>query len=104
MSTRWRNVFMPIDARAERSSSPKVVRWPQVLQMRQLWQADRLTVVWTNGCFDLLHVGHLRGLRAARALGDVLVVGVNSDASVRSLKGPGRPINPEHERAELLAG
>ncbi|AMV25174.1 Bifunctional protein HldE [Gemmata sp. SH-PL17] len=60
-------------------------------------------VVWTNGCFDLLHAGHARSLRAARALGDALVVGVNSDASVRRLKGPGRPVVPEAERAELVA-
>jgi rfaE bifunctional protein nucleotidyltransferase chain/domain len=60
-------------------------------------------VVWTNGCFDLLHAGHARSLAAARALGDVLVVGVNSDASVRQLKGPHRPLLPEAERAELLA-
>ena len=60
-------------------------------------------VVWTNGCFDLLHAGHARALGAARALGDVLVVGVNSDASVRRLKGPGRPIVPAAERAELIA-
>jgi rfaE bifunctional protein nucleotidyltransferase chain/domain len=57
----------------------------------------------TNGCFDLLHVGHVRNLRAARAFGDVLVVGVNDDASVRRLKGAGRPIVPAVERAELLA-
>jgi rfaE bifunctional protein nucleotidyltransferase chain/domain len=60
-------------------------------------------VVWTNGCFDLLHVGHVRNLQAARAQGDVLFVGVNSDASVRGLKGPGRPIVPALERAEILA-
>lgn len=63
-----------------------------------------LRVVSTNGCFDLLHVGHLRYLQAARALGDVLVVGVNSDESVRGLKGDTRPVVPEAERAELLAG
>jgi len=59
-------------------------------------------VVLTNGVFDLLHVGHLRYLRAARALGDLLVVGVNADATVRALK-PGRPLVPEGERAELVA-
>jgi D-beta-D-heptose 7-phosphate kinase/D-beta-D-heptose 1-phosphate adenosyltransferase len=59
-------------------------------------------VVFTNGVFDLLHPGHVRYLRDARALGDALIVGVNSDRSVRSIKGPERPINPEHERAELL--
>jgi D-glycero-beta-D-manno-heptose 1-phosphate adenylyltransferase len=60
------------------------------------------TVVFTNGVFDLLHVGHLRYLQHARALGDALIVGLNSDESVRQVKGPGRPITPEGERAEIL--
>jgi len=61
------------------------------------------TVVFTNGVFDLLHPGHVRYLQAARRLGAVLVVGVNSDRSVRTSKGPERPINPERERAEVLS-
>jgi rfaE bifunctional protein nucleotidyltransferase chain/domain len=60
-------------------------------------------VVFTNGCFDLLHPGHTRYLAEARKLGDVLLVAVNGDASVRAIKGPGRPILPEGERAEILA-
>ncbi len=60
-------------------------------------------VVFTNGCFDLLHPGHTRYLTEARKLGDVLIVAVNDDSSVRGLKGPGRPILPEEERAEILA-
>jgi rfaE bifunctional protein nucleotidyltransferase chain/domain len=60
-------------------------------------------VVFTNGCFDLLHPGHVKLLEAARAQGDALVVGLNSDNSVRTLKGPGRPLIPEQERAEILA-
>jgi D-beta-D-heptose 7-phosphate kinase/D-beta-D-heptose 1-phosphate adenosyltransferase len=60
-------------------------------------------VVFTNGCFDLLHPGHVRCLEQARALGDVLVVAINSDASVRQLKGDGRPAMPQEERAEILA-
>jgi D-beta-D-heptose 7-phosphate kinase/D-beta-D-heptose 1-phosphate adenosyltransferase len=60
------------------------------------------TIVFTNGVFDLLHVGHLRYLQQARALGDALLVGMNSDRSVRANKGPQRPINPEAERAEVL--
>jgi rfaE bifunctional protein nucleotidyltransferase chain/domain len=60
-------------------------------------------VVFTNGCFDLLHPGHIRSLETARALGDALVVGLNSDESVKTLKGPGRPVIPEQERAEILA-
>lgn len=61
-------------------------------------------IVFTNGCFDLLHPGHIGSLEQARALGDVLVVGLNSDSSVRQLKGAGRPVLPERERAEILAG
>jgi len=60
-------------------------------------------LVLTNGCFDILHVGHVRYLQKARQLGDFLLVGVNSDASVRSLKGPSRPVNSEMDRAEVLA-
>ena len=62
------------------------------------------TIVTTNGCFDLIHVGHLRYLQAAKKLGDLLVVGINSDSSVRKLKGEKRPLIPENERAEMLAG
>jgi D-beta-D-heptose 7-phosphate kinase/D-beta-D-heptose 1-phosphate adenosyltransferase len=61
-------------------------------------------VVFTNGCFDLLHPGHVRDLAAARALGDVLVQGLNGDVSVRRLKGPGRPVLRAEERAEVLSG
>jgi D-beta-D-heptose 7-phosphate kinase/D-beta-D-heptose 1-phosphate adenosyltransferase len=61
------------------------------------------TIVFTNGVFDLLHPGHVRYLRQARALGDALIVGINSDRSVRAIKGPSRPITPEDERAELIA-
>src|SRR5438046_2538332 len=60
-------------------------------------------IVFTNGCFDILHVGHARYLAEARSLGDLLVVGVNSDESVRRLKGPSRPLVPQDERAEMLA-
>jgi rfaE bifunctional protein nucleotidyltransferase chain/domain len=60
-------------------------------------------VVFTNGCFDLLHPGHIRSLETARGLGDVLIVGINSDESVRTLKGEGRPVISEQERAEILA-
>ncbi|MFB3885667.1 MAG: D-glycero-beta-D-manno-heptose 1-phosphate adenylyltransferase [Thermodesulfobacteriota bacterium] len=60
-------------------------------------------IIFTNGCFDLLHIGHIRYLEKAKTLGDILVVGVNSDRSVRELKGPRRPILPEGERAEILS-
>ena len=67
-------------------------------------RAEGKRIVFTNGCFDLMHIGHTRYLQAAKALGDVLVVGVNSDASVRTLnKAPDRPIVPEAQRAEVLA-
>ena len=67
------------------------------------WRAAGKTVVFTNGVFDILHPGHVRYLRAARAEGDALVVAVNSDRSTREIKGPGRPVNPEDERAETVA-
>ncbi|MXV82618.1 D-glycero-beta-D-manno-heptose 1-phosphate adenylyltransferase [Candidatus Poribacteria bacterium] len=67
-------------------------------------KTDGNVVVTTNGCFDVLHLGHLRYLQAARQLGDMLVVAVNSDSSVRHLKGENRPLVPEDERAEMLAG
>ena len=70
-----------------------------VARLRQAGKA----IVFTNGVYDLLHPGHVRYLQAARALGDALIVGVNSDRSVRANKGPGRPVNPETERAELVA-
>jgi D-beta-D-heptose 7-phosphate kinase/D-beta-D-heptose 1-phosphate adenosyltransferase len=69
---------------------------------RTRWRDEGRRVVLTNGCFDLLHVGHLTLLEAARAEGDVLVVALNSDASVRGLKGEGRPLIPQEERAEVL--
>jgi rfaE bifunctional protein nucleotidyltransferase chain/domain len=83
--------------------SGKVVDWHTLLNLRRQWRAQGKTVVWTNGCFDLLHVGHVCGLEAARSRGDVLVVGVNSDHSVRSLKGPGRPIVAAPERMRVIA-
>jgi rfaE bifunctional protein nucleotidyltransferase chain/domain len=73
-----------------------------VLEERRVWRAEGRRVVFTNGCFDLLHPGHVSLLEAARSEGDVLVVGLNSDRSVRDLKGPGRPVLPEDERAEAL--
>ncbi len=66
-------------------------------------RAQRKRIVLANGCFDLLHVGHVRYLRAARELGDVLFVGINSDAAVTRLKGRGRPLMPAAERAEILS-
>jgi rfaE bifunctional protein nucleotidyltransferase chain/domain len=91
------------DAALAPAAAGKVVGWDELLELREAWRRDGRRVVWTNGCFDLLHVGHVRSLEAAAALGDVLVVGVNGDESVRELKGPGRPIVPAAERAELVA-
>ena len=70
---------------------------------RAEWRAAGQTVVWTNGVFDLIHAGHIRSLRSAKSLGDVLVVGINSDASTRSIKGPGRPLVCQEDRAEVLS-
>jgi len=73
----------------------------ELLALREGWRAEGKSVVFTNGCFDLLHRGHVRLLEQARSLGDVLVLGLNSDASVRRMKGPSRPIICEQERAEM---
>jgi rfaE bifunctional protein nucleotidyltransferase chain/domain len=77
-------------------------RLPDLVAERAAWRATGRRVVLTNGCFDLLHAGHLALLEAARREGDVLAVALNSDASVRGLKGEGRPVLPEGERAEML--
>ena len=82
----------------------KIYTRNQLVEIVQQLKADGKVVVTTNGCFDVLHVGHLRYLQAAQALGDILVVGVNSDDSVRVLKGENRPLVPADERAEMLAG
>ena len=82
----------------------KVVTSAELVPFLKRARAQKQRVVFTNGCFDLMHVGHTRYLQAAKALGDILVVGVNSDASVRSLKkGAGRPIVGEAQRAEVVA-
>lgn len=83
--------------------NPKIVELEEVSNRCEKLRSAGKKIVATNGCFDLLHVGHVRYLQAARALGDVLVVGLNGDRSVRELKGPGRPITSERDRAEVLA-
>lgn len=80
-----------------------VIPLDAAVQLAGTWRAQGRTIVFTNGVYDLLHPGHVRYLRAARALGDALIVAVNSDRSVRANKGPGRPITPEAERAEVVA-
>jgi D-glycero-beta-D-manno-heptose 1-phosphate adenylyltransferase len=76
----------------------------ELLGARARWRAEGRTVVFTNGCYDVLHPGHVRLLESAKSLGDVLILALNSDASVARMKGPSRPIFPEPERAELAAG
>jgi D-glycero-beta-D-manno-heptose 1-phosphate adenylyltransferase len=85
------------------STLDKLQGLSQLVEQRARWRAEGKSVALANGVFDLLHVGHVRYLEGARALADVLVVAVNSDASTRAYKGPGRPIIPEAERAELVA-
>jgi len=80
-----------------------VLTWEAAREQCQAWRAAGRRVVFTNGHFDLLHLGHVDYLQRARALGDVLVVGLNGDASTRRLKGPARPIVPAEERAAILA-
>ncbi|NLV31057.1 MAG: adenylyltransferase/cytidyltransferase family protein [Acidobacteria bacterium] len=81
----------------------KIKAAPELAGIVSRLRAEGRRSVFANGCFDLLHAGHVRYLAAARALGDALIVGINSDASVRKLKGEGRPLQPESERAEILA-
>lgn len=81
----------------------KIVTAADLARIRDDFEANGRRLVFTNGCFDLLHVGHVRYLQAARALGDALVVALNGDDSVRALKGPTRPINLQDDRAEVLA-
>jgi rfaE bifunctional protein nucleotidyltransferase chain/domain len=73
----------------------------ELILQRALWRHEGKSVVFTNGCYDLLHPGHIRLLEQARGLGDVLVLGLNSDAGVRAIKGPGRPLISESDRADL---
>lgn len=75
----------------------------ELLAHRAGWRTAGQRVVFTNGCFDLIHLGHVRYLQEARALGDVLVLGLNSDASVRQLKGPQRPLVAQAERAQVMS-
>lgn len=88
---------------SDRVSAGKILERGALLERRRQWQQADKRVVFTNGCFDLLHAAHVRLLEQARALGEVLVVGINSDRSVRELKGESRPLVPEAERAEVLA-
>src|SRR5438132_5608159 len=90
-------------SRSRSSVNKKIITLDELSEKSERLRSAGKRVIATNGCFDILHVGHVRHLAAARRLGDVLVVGLNSDDSVRQLKGPGRPLNPEEDRAEILA-
>ena len=85
------------------NQNDKVKKLKELLREVKKLKESGSKIVFTNGCFDLLHVGHLRVFREAKRRGDILIVGLNSDASVKKLKGPTRPLVPEKERAELLA-
>ena len=89
------NELMEIDS--------KIIPFDQLIEWRSGIRSSGKRLVVTNGCFDLLHVGHVRYLNSARAAGDLLLVGLNGDQSVRELKGPDRPLNIESDRAVLLA-
>jgi rfaE bifunctional protein nucleotidyltransferase chain/domain len=80
---------------------PKILDRAKAAELRS--QHPGKTIVFTNGCFDILHAGHVRYLASAKQLGDILVVGLNGDASVRELKGKGRPLNSQEDRAEVMA-
>jgi D-glycero-beta-D-manno-heptose 1-phosphate adenylyltransferase len=81
----------------------KIIAWDKLPEWRAALRASGKRLVVTNGCFDLLHLGHVTYLETARKEGDALLVGVNGDAAVRELKGPDRPVTPEHDRAAVLA-
>ncbi|MBK8956336.1 MAG: D-glycero-beta-D-manno-heptose 1-phosphate adenylyltransferase [Saprospiraceae bacterium] len=88
---------------AFKKSSSKYRELADLLKVRNQWKSEGLVCVFTNGCFDILHEGHVRYLEEARMLGDKLIIGLNSDKSVRKLKGPTRPINLQDSRALVLA-
>lgn len=85
------------------SAGDKIIPWDKLPAWRAAIRAAKKKLVVTNGCFDILHLGHVAYLEQARHLGDALLVGVNSDAAVRELKGAGRPVNAESDRALVLA-
>jgi D-beta-D-heptose 7-phosphate kinase/D-beta-D-heptose 1-phosphate adenosyltransferase len=80
----------------------RLVSRSELGRLRRIWRRQRKRVIFTNGVFDILHVGHIELLDRAKSFGDILVIGLNSDASVRRLKGPSRPINSQRERAAVL--
>jgi rfaE bifunctional protein nucleotidyltransferase chain/domain len=93
----------PVDKNRVVQFRDKVMAWDKLPDWRAALRASEKKLVVTNGCFDILHLGHVSYLESARALGDALLVGVNGDGSARQLKGPGRPVNGEGDRAAVLA-
>jgi len=85
-------------------NNSKLVKPDQLVSLRREWKKNGRQIVFTNGCFDILHAGHVYLLQQAKSLGDILILGLNSDESVRRLKGPDRPIQNEVDRAYILAG
>ncbi|MBB6609516.1 D-glycero-beta-D-manno-heptose 1-phosphate adenylyltransferase [Pontibacter sp. Tf4] len=85
------------------NSTDKIFTLPQLLEQLQLWRSQGQKIVFTNGCFDLLHLGHVDYLEKARQLGDKLVLGLNTDRSISSIKGPNRPLQDEMSRARVMA-
>lgn len=84
-------------------SYSQVLTRDQLVKAVDHYRKNRKKIVFTNGCFDLLHIGHVRYLQQAKSLGDILIVGINTDASVQVLKGPTRPVQNENDRAEILS-
>ncbi|MBB6269840.1 rfaE bifunctional protein nucleotidyltransferase chain/domain [Pedobacter cryoconitis] len=84
------------------SLSPKIVSLPELTPLVDYWKSEGKKIVFTNGCFDLLHAGHITYLTEAASLGDILIIGLNSDDSVSRIKGPSRPVNDETTRSLVL--
>ncbi|MDP3804658.1 MAG: D-glycero-beta-D-manno-heptose 1-phosphate adenylyltransferase [Candidatus Omnitrophota bacterium] len=95
---------MKLSAISRQPSAKKIKNLTDLAKILKRLKSAGKKIVFTNGCFDILHVGHVTYLEKARSLGDILVVGLNSDRSVREIKGRGRPINKERDRAKILAG
>jgi len=93
-----------MDEQQKSSAAARILERNRLIARVAIARKHGARVVLANGCFDILHVGHVRYLEGAKALGDLLVVGVNSDEQVRAQKGEGRPLVPERERAEVVAG
>jgi D-glycero-beta-D-manno-heptose 1-phosphate adenylyltransferase len=94
---------MALNSSASLDTAARILNRDSLIETTEAAKKAGQTIVLTNGCFDVLHAGHIRYLQGARELGDVLVVAINADAQVRMLKGAGRPILSEHDRAELVA-